>query len=114
MYTYVVDGQEFTTDLTDLGPGTKRIDRATALEDVSEYGPGMKVTVYYDPDDPSVGVIEKGIPGVHLVLLVILCVGTVTCTITSFFTIRAWTWGRSSIESLANQVNQDAVADAQQ
>lgn len=114
MYTYMVDGQEFTTDLTDLGPGMKRIDRETALEDVSEYRPGMKVMVYYDPDDPGVGVIKKGIPGMHLVLLVILCVGTVICTITSFFTIRAWTWGRRSIESSPNQANHDAVADAQQ
>ena len=36
-YRYAVDGREYKSDLTDLGPGTKRRDPATALADVSEY-----------------------------------------------------------------------------
>ena len=95
VYRYTVDGKEYTCDLTDLGPGTKRADRNTALADVSRFQPGMEVLVYYDPEDPSVGIIEKGIPTIHLVLLIVLTVGTIVCTIASFFTIRGWIKGKN-------------------
>jgi hypothetical protein len=90
IYRYAVNGKEYTSDLTDLGPGSKRASREDALADVSRFQPGMAVTVYYDPDDPSVGIIEKGIPTMHLVLLIGLIVGTVVGVVVSFFTVRGW------------------------
>jgi hypothetical protein len=90
VYRYSVNGQTYTSDLTDLGPGRKRPDQQAALADVSHYHPGDEVTVYYDPHDPSVGVIEKGIPTIHLVLLVGLVIGTVVSWIASVFIVRAW------------------------
>src|SRR5262249_4832891 len=77
VYRYSVNGQEYTSDLTDLGPGMKRIERQAALADVSLYQPGGTVTVYYDPNDPSVGVIEKGIPAIHKVILIALSIGSI-------------------------------------
>lgn len=75
-YRYVVDGKEYATDLTDLGPGTKRLNRDEALADVGNYRPGMTVIVYYDPADPAVGVLENGIPTDRLIFLVVLGAGT--------------------------------------
>ncbi|HEY7422788.1 MAG TPA: DUF3592 domain-containing protein [Gemmataceae bacterium] len=92
-YRYLVEGKEYTTDLTDLGPGTKRADRDAALADVSGYRPGMKVTVYYDPSDPGVGIIQNGIPTIHLVLLIGLGIGTLVGAVASFFTVRGWIRG---------------------
>jgi Protein of unknown function (DUF3592) len=89
-YRYVVDGREYTTDLTDLGPGTKRSNRDAALADVSEYKPGMKVPVYYDPSDPGIGIIHTGIPTIHLLLLIGLCLGTIAGALAIFFTLRGW------------------------
>jgi hypothetical protein len=90
VYSYTVDGKQYTSDLTELGPGTKRVDRQTALMDVEEYHPGQRLAVYYDPDNPQQAVIEKGASTVHLVLLVVLSVGAVASAISSFFTIRGW------------------------
>lgn len=92
-YRYVLEGKEYTSDLTDLGSGRKRPGREEALADVGQYRPGMKVTVYYDPHDPSAGVLEKGIPTVHLVLLVGLSLGSVIGATVTFFTIRGWVRG---------------------
>ena len=89
-YRYSVDGQEYTSDLTDLGPGAKRRDGAMALADVAEYQPGMTVPVYYDPRDPGVGVLKTGIPTNHLVLQIGLCVGTLIGSVVSFNTARGW------------------------
>src|SRR5262245_57008338 len=36
VYQYVVNNQSYTSDLTDLGPGAKRPDAATALDDVAQ------------------------------------------------------------------------------
>jgi hypothetical protein len=40
-YHYTANGREYTTDLTDLGPGTKRTDPQSALADVSPYRPNV-------------------------------------------------------------------------
>src|SRR5205085_461568 len=39
VYRYAVDGRDYTSDLTDLGPGTKRADPRDALADVGRYRP---------------------------------------------------------------------------
>ncbi len=98
IYSYTVQDHEYTSDLTDLGPGTKRADPNTALADVARYQPGMKLPVYYDPNDPSVGILEKGIPPIHLGLLIGLSVGTIVSVIVSFFTIRGWIKGKKHAE----------------
>lgn len=90
VYRYEVDGREFSTDLTDLGPGIKRIDQRTALADVSRYRPGMAVQVYYNPDDPGIAILERGIPKSHLIFLVLLSVATLVCATASFFIVSAW------------------------
>lgn len=90
VYRYTVENREYTSDLTDLGPGIKRADQFTALADVASYEPGMKVVVYYDPQDPSVGILERGIPSIRLALLVGLSVGTIISAIASYFAIRSW------------------------
>ncbi|SIO65165.1 Protein of unknown function [Singulisphaera sp. GP187] len=89
-YHYTVGGQRYSSDLTDLGPGTWHDTQVEALKDVNQYEPGMTVPVFYDPHDPKIGVLQKGMPRVHLVLLVLLSLLTVVSTIASFFTIRSW------------------------
>lgn len=90
IYRYTVQDREYTSDLTDLGPGMKRADPATALADLAEYEAGEKVLVYYDPQNPSAGILKKGIPPIHLGLLIGLSIATIVCGIVSFFTIRGW------------------------
>lgn len=89
-YRYTVGGREYTSDLTDLGPGAKRDDQQAALDDVSNYRPGESVTVFYDPNDPSVAVIEKGIPEIHKLLLAGLAVGSLVSIPASVFVVRSW------------------------
>ena len=89
-YRYTVAGQEYQSDFTDFGPGTKRTDPQTALGDVAKYQPGDKVTVYYDPRDPKTGVLVKGIPEVTKILLVVLSLLSVVCIIAAVFAIRSW------------------------
>jgi hypothetical protein len=90
IYQYTVNDQSFTTDLTDFGPGTKRSDAQAALAGVRQYHPGDSVRVFYDPDDPSVGVIENGIPQIHLLMLIGLSVGSVISIFASIFIMRSW------------------------
>lgn len=90
VYQYTVDGHGYTSDLTDLGPGSKRANERDALADVIKYRAGREVKVYYDPNDPSVAVIENGIPQNHLILIVILIIGAVVSLIASFFIVRSW------------------------
>jgi hypothetical protein len=89
-YQYTVSDKEYLSDLTDLGPGQKRSDPQAALYDVRHYLPGQKVTVYYDPADPSIGIVEKGMPQIHQVMLFILTIGSVASFIGSVFVIRSW------------------------
>jgi hypothetical protein len=89
-YNYEVKGKPYSSDLTDFAPGWKQADQETALADVSHYHPGQKVTVYYDPDDPTVGVLERGIPAYYQGLYVILLVASFVFLIGSVFAVRSW------------------------
>ena len=93
VYSYVIDGQSYKSDLTDLGPGIKRLEPNAALYDVRKYREGMRVDVYYDPKNPSTAVISPGIPATYQLLLVVLVVGTIGGVIGSYFTLRAWLSG---------------------
>jgi Protein of unknown function (DUF3592) len=90
VYRYSVDGKEYTTDLTDLGPGAKRSTHQQALADVSSYRAGKEVRVFYDPADPSIGILEPGIPSVHQGLIVGLLVGSLIGIVGSIFIVPAW------------------------
>jgi hypothetical protein len=89
-YTYQVEASIYTTDLTDLGPGVKRRDEAAARADVSKYHPGDKVPVYYDPKEPGVAVLEKGVPGIHQNLFVGLIMTSAVSVLASIFVVRSW------------------------
>ena len=89
-YHYTVDGKSFTSDLTDLGPGMKRASRELALADVAAYRPRAKVSVHYDPANPSIGVIEPGVPPTHMILFACLVFGATVCPVVAFFAIRGW------------------------
>ena len=88
IYEYVVDGQKYTSDLTELGSRPKRSDPNTALADVSEYTAGMSVPVYFDPADPQIAVIKRGINAVRLGLLIGLAIGSVFGLAVTAFTVR--------------------------
>jgi hypothetical protein len=90
VYKYTVNGHDYTTDLTDLGPGEKRSDVEAAQADVDRYHPGDPVQVFYDPEHPVIGVIENGIPQVHLIVLVGLSVGSLIGVVGSIFVVRSW------------------------
>ena len=63
-YTYEVDGIEHTSKRYSLQSGSG--DPSTAVARFSE---GDTVTVYYDPDDPSSALVERGAAGVFVYLL---------------------------------------------
>jgi hypothetical protein len=90
VYSYAVDGKDYTSDLTDFSPGEKRSDMAEALADVRQFHPGLKVDVYYNPADPSVAVISRGLPAGRAVLLIaVAAVGLVSIVFT-ILTARSW------------------------
>ncbi len=83
-----VGGRSYSSDLRDLGPVLKREDSASALEDVRDDSPCARVSVYYDPADPGIGVLENGIPYIFRMLIAVLCVLTAVGAVVSAFTIR--------------------------
>jgi hypothetical protein len=89
-YTYSVDGREYTSELTDLGPGNKHYDPADAVADVARFRPNDPVRVFYNPAAPGEGVIEKGFPTTQLVLLIVMAFGTLVCLPLSIFILRDW------------------------
>lgn len=95
-YTYTVDGKEYATELTELAPGIKRLDRQSALSDVSRYRSGMKTRVYYDPSDPSIGVLERGLRPHRLFLMIGLAAASIIGAVASFFIVSNWLRNRES------------------
>jgi hypothetical protein len=89
-YRYAVDGKEYTAEVTRLGPSFHRSTPAAALADVEQYRAGMKAVVYYDPNEPGVGILEKGITNYHLVVFIAVGAIGISCGIVSAFTLRSW------------------------
>lgn len=59
-YRYWVSGQEFTSD--DVSIGSRPFNRReNATVAAAKYEATESVTVYYDPSDPSVSLLEPGV-----------------------------------------------------
>jgi hypothetical protein len=61
-YEYVVGGRTYTCDRVSFGDHSSS-DAARAQAIVKRYPKGRKVTAYYDPEDPSLAVLERGTSG---------------------------------------------------
>ncbi len=74
-YRYVVNGQSFVGAHLVAGPQDYYIAREAEAK-VGYYLVGQKVTVFYDPADPSVSALEPGVlrGTAYLLLLMSLCV----------------------------------------
>lgn len=84
-YKYKVNGKEYQSKITDYGGGKPRETREQSLNDVYDYKPGAKVTVYYDPKDPWTAVLTPGF-ATHRILAFSIAafmtiVGLTTCAI---------------------------------
>ena len=62
VYTYTVNGQEFTRSthlhFPAFGGRTNRLDAATKV--IAAYAPGEQVRVYYNPQNPSESLLKPG------------------------------------------------------
>jgi hypothetical protein len=68
-YAYQVAGQPYTSDrVRDL----PMWGRGSAMRFADDHPPGSRVTVFYDPDDPSDAVLEPGVGGAELFQLLFL------------------------------------------
>jgi hypothetical protein len=67
-----------------IGYGTDRLDRSSAQKKINQYPAGSRVTVYYNPENPSEAVLEVNGTGskVFLILgIVFLVLGVILCCI---------------------------------
>lgn len=94
-YTYQVDGKQLASQAIDLSTGIKRDSREAALADVAEYSPGQAVKVAYNPQRPETAILKRGIPGHHLLVLVLMGAGTIIFPIASIFIVRNWMAART-------------------
>ena len=65
-YQYQVDGKIYSTDRYSFENVSG--DRSTGIQ---RYNPGDQVTVYYNPQNPSVAVLEKKKPGFFVFVVLI-------------------------------------------
>ena len=59
-YRYVVGGRERTGDRVCFGDGLGVSWRSSAERRAGRYPVGRKVSVFYDPEEPDVSVLEPG------------------------------------------------------
>jgi hypothetical protein len=57
-YRFSIAGREFRGDRLEI-PARRRSTRDQALREIGDYRPGEKITVFYDPADPSQSVIRR-------------------------------------------------------
>ena len=60
-YEYSVDGVTYLSDAIHFGPARGFAFPSSARKRASKYTVGMPVTVYYNPEDPNIAVLEPGI-----------------------------------------------------
>jgi hypothetical protein len=73
----------------------------------------MRVDVYYDPDNPSTGILETGIPPSRLWLLIGLGVGSVVGCIVCILTLRGWLHARREKRKQAAPSSEAAASPIQ-
>lgn len=61
-YSYIVKDKKYSSDLIKVGI-TNQQDNNTTYRILTSYQVGTKVTVFYDPNNPSTGYIEVGDTG---------------------------------------------------
>jgi hypothetical protein len=61
-----------------------------ALADVAEYQPGSPTTVYYDPSNPAIAVLQPGVHQVRGAVLVAAAIGTLIGAIACIVNLRRW------------------------
>ncbi len=59
-YRYTVDGNEYKSNQRRFGDNVYSSNHASAVEVTRNYPKGKKVEVFYDPQQPSVAVLERG------------------------------------------------------
>ncbi len=84
-YQYAVFGQVYRADRIVFG-GSPGGSRRAAQKMVDRYPEGLAVTVYYDPNKPSVAVVKAGY---RLTAYAMVAVGVVLCA-GGVFCWRAW------------------------
>lgn len=90
-YRYQIDGDEYISNLVELGTGAKRFYGDAAIETAHEYRKGSTHPIHYDPSDPAVSILETDIGTPHIVLM---GVGAVFWMVAVFFVVRmvkGWT-----------------------
>lgn len=87
-YSYKVAGVSYISDRVHFGATASEFDYAASY--VHKYSAGRQVTVYYDPNKPSVSVLE---PEVKWYGLLNFTIGMSTLAL-SFFGFSGWTYFR--------------------
>jgi hypothetical protein len=98
-YRYMVNEQTYESDRTSLSPAMKRFDQSGAKADVAAYRPGDLVSVYYDPNDPKVGVVARGIPTYHQLLTAVIALVSLVSLVSAGFVIRSWLRPKKSLHT---------------
>ncbi|REJ86770.1 MAG: DUF3592 domain-containing protein [Planctomycetota bacterium] len=60
LYSYEVDGREYSSDVVWFGGNSSTSRRSGPAETVARYPVGAEVKVHYNPADPAVAVLEPG------------------------------------------------------
>ena len=78
-YSYIVEGSNF--DGNTVGFGTmSHNERSVAQEELKSYPKGKTIDVYYDPENPSDSVLNKGVfwpMYIVIVVMVIMLIGSI-------------------------------------
>lgn len=59
-YTYQVDGQTYQSDRIAFNGARQYNSKSKAQTAIADYSAGNVVTVYYNPDDPAISVLQPG------------------------------------------------------
>lgn len=69
-YAFTVDGTEYTGERVAFGLGTSN-RRSDAAGIIDRYPVGQTVQVHYSPDDPKDAVLETGVGGFAIIMLIV-------------------------------------------
>jgi flagellar basal body-associated protein FliL len=69
-YNFTVEGAEYTCDRVAFGVGTSN-HRSDAKKIINEYPVRRTVTVHYSPEDPNDAVLDAGMGGFAIIILIV-------------------------------------------